>query len=536
GLALAMVLAVHLSVSVAGIMTRPLEPLAFGIQVFAFDFVIIVFSVLFASRRVATVTFLLIAAGHVFYHFFVLQKAVVDEAGRIAAEALLREGLIGLGFVFCLGIALARMIESAHRRSEESLRLSHSVNENLERLVADRTRDLEKASREAEAASRAKSEFLANMSHEIRTPLNGIIASADLLIRREDLSPGARDQSRIIAESGDLLLRLLSDILDFSKIEAGQVVLEKHTFELGPTVADIMTLMANRAAADSVQLDVAIAAGMGSYFEGDSYRLRQVLLNLVGNAVKFTPANGQVKIVVAPDPSPADRSLVRFEVRDTGIGMDETATARIFERFTQADSSTTRRYGGSGLGLAISFRLVEMMGGRLQVTSAPGKGSVFYFTIPLLPIAKAPEIPAAAVKVEMSLGLRVLVAEDNAVNRKIISAQLTQMRCEFTLAVDGEAALAALDREQLPDVILMDCHMPKLDGWETTRQIRSWVNSSQPHQQKASGLPIVALTASAFPEERARCREVGMNDFIAKPVKLADLQRVLMAVAAQPVA
>jgi two-component system, sensor histidine kinase len=528
GLVLAMVLAVHATVLVGAAMLQPLQPLSVGIQVLAFDFVFIVFAVLFASRRVATGVFALMVAGHAGFYFFVLEKANLDPSAQVSAAALLREGLLAMGLVFCLGIAISRMVESAHRRSEEALAESRHVNENLERLVAERTGALEKASREASAASRAKSEFLANMSHEIRTPLNGIIASADLLIRRSDLTPEAREQSRVIAESGDLLLRLLSDILDFSKIEAGQVALEKHVFALAPTVADIKALMEHRAAEQSVRLDVAIGPGLPPYLEGDSFRLRQVLLNLVGNAVKFTPAGGEVKIAVSTSAPQADPALVRFEVRDTGIGMDEAATARIFERFTQADSSTTRRFGGTGLGLAISFRLVEMMGGRLAVESAPGQGSVFSFTLPLRPVTAAPAVRVIAAPVtEKPLNLRVLVAEDNAVNRKIIGAQLSQLACSFVLAVDGEAALAALSEEPLPDVILMDCHMPNLDGWETTRRIRGWSASADTLQQKAAKLPIVALTASAYPEERAHCRDVGMNDFIAKPVKLAELQRAL---------
>ena len=272
-----------------------------------------------------------------------------------------------MGLIFLLGMTLIRMIETAHRRSEESIRQSQKTNENLERLVSERTRDLEAASRQAMAASRSKSEFLANMSHEIRTPLNGIIASTDLLMRRADLSSEAREHVRLVFDSGELLLKILSDILDFSKIEAGQVTLERRPFDLLPTVDDTVTLMAQRAAEGSVQLDVAIAPELSRSFEGDSHRIRQVLLNLVSNAVKFTPAKGRVAVAVDFRIAKENPIPVHFEVRDTGIGMDETTTARIFERFTQADTSTTRRYGGTGLGLAISFRLVEMMGGCLEV-------------------------------------------------------------------------------------------------------------------------------------------------------------------------
>jgi signal transduction histidine kinase/CheY-like chemotaxis protein len=527
GFAFSLVLAVHLMVLAVGATTKALQPLGVGIQLFAFDLVFIVFAVVFASRRVATAVFAIIVAGHVCYHHFMLRADGLDPAAQVPADTLLREGLVTMVLIFFLGVTLMRMIATAYRRSEESIRHSQKTNENLERLVSERTRDLEAASRQAMAASRAKSEFLANMSHEIRTPLNGIIASTDLLMRRSDLPADARDHVRVVFESGDLLLKILSDILDFSKIEAGQVVLEARPFDLQPTVDDTVALMAHRAAEGSVRLEVAVAPGLARWFEGDSHRIRQVLLNLVANAVKFTNPNGTVSVSVTSD-SPVDNpALVRFEVRDTGIGMDEATTARIFERFTQADSSTTRRYGGTGLGLAISFRLVEMMGGRLQVTSAPGQGSTFFFTIPLRPgEARSGEQPAAA-SVEARMGMRVLVAEDNAVNRKIIGAQLLQLGCTFTMAADGEEALVALQRDPPPDVILMDCHMPNLDGWETTRRIRGWSTSPHPSERRASAIPIVALTASVFPEERIRCQEAGMSDFVAKPVKMAELQQAL---------
>jgi two-component system, sensor histidine kinase len=528
GLALAMVLTVHGAALIIGTTTAPLQPISTGLQIFAYDLVFLLFAIVFAARPVAVITFALIVAGHVGFYLLFLKSAELLPPVRFAADTLLRDGLLVMGLLFCLGITLIRMIEAAHRRSEDALRQTRHVNENLERLVSARTRDLQAASRQAADASHAKSEFLANMSHEIRTPLNGIIASSDLLMRRDDLSPNAHEHARLISESGDLLLRLLSDILDFSKIEAGQVQLEKHPFELAATVADTVALIVNRADEAGVQIDVTTVPDLPKYVEGDSHRLRQVLLNLVANAVKFTPVEGRVQVIVARGASSANADAIRFEVRDTGIGMDEATTGRIFERFTQADPSTTRRYGGTGLGLAISFHLVEMMGGRLAVSSAPGEGSVFHFTIPLPSVAAIPEPPAPLVKLETALNVRVLVAEDNAVNRKIIATQLTQLGCPFSMAVDGAAALLALEQEPLPSAILMDCHMPNLDGWETTRRIRSWATSPVPLQQKAAAIPVIALTAAAYPEERARCHEAGMNNFLAKPVKLAELQAVLL--------
>jgi signal transduction histidine kinase len=533
GLALTTTLLVQSMLFLGGFRFRHIaDPLGAGVQLLAYQFVFLLLAILFASRRVALVVFGVIAAGHVaFYMVFLTQS---DSSASFAAGNWLRDGLLALSIVFALGFTLIDMIEAAHRRSEQALRTTREVNENLSRLVSDRTQALELATEQANAGSRAKSEFLANMSHEIRTPLNGIIASSDLLIRRSDLSPAAAEHARLISDSGDLLLNLLGDILDFSKIEAGQLTLERRAFELLSIVADTVALVAPKANTGSVQIDSAVASDISPFLEGDSYRLRQVLLNLVSNAIKFTPAGGSVHVAVSREANRSGDQVVRFEVRDTGIGLDETAQQRIFERFTQADASTTRRFGGTGLGLAISARLVAMMGGHLAVQSAPGNGSVFYFSIPLAASTAVPTSPAIATQLETRLNLRVLVVEDNAVNRKIISSQLTQLGCTATMTIDGEKVLAALGNGPLPDVILMDCHMPKIDGWEATRRIRAWSGDVNPLRRDASSLPIVALTAAALPEERARCLEAGMNDFISKPVKLSELQRALLPFARAP--
>ncbi|HWA09071.1 MAG TPA: ATP-binding protein [Opitutaceae bacterium] len=527
GLAVGLIVPTHVVVLLAGVYV---QPLSVAFQFFAYDLVFLLLAMVFASRRVALAMLVAIVASHVTFYRIALHKAPIAGTLEFAAATQLRDGLLAIGFVFCLGIILIQFIEKAYRRSEESLRETRRLNENLERLVSERTRDLEQAIRRANEASRAKSEFLANMSHEIRTPLNGIIASTDLLSRRPDLTPVAAEHIRLISDSGDLLLRLLGDILDFSKIEAGQLGLERHPFELAAMVADAAGLVATKAALGGVQLDFTLAPGLPKYLEGDSYRLRQILLNLLSNAVKFTPAGGQVRLSVGPSGTAGGAALIRFEIRDTGIGIEPDALERIFERFTQADSSTTRRYGGSGLGLAISSRLVGLMGGRLEVESQPGAGSTFHFTLPLPARETGPGQAAAPDHWPDRLDLDVLLVEDNAVNQKIIGAQLTQIGCRFTLAADGEEALAALQRGPLPDAVLMDCHMPKLDGWETTRIIRSWSREVDGPRQKAALVPIIALTAAAMPEERARCVEAGMNGFLSKPLKLDDLHRALAGI------
>lgn len=506
------------------------QPLSAAILIFSLDLVFLLLALVFATRVVAAGVLGIVVASHLTFHLRELHGG--DPAGTLhfAADTLVRFGMVAFVLVFFLGIALVRMIEEAHRRSEEALRETRAMNANLNRLVAERTRDLEVAMDRANEASRAKGDFLANMSHEIRTPLNGIIASADLLWRRPDLTPMAAEHVRLIADSGELLLKQLCDILDFSKIEAGQLSLETHRFDLAALVADCTALMKSRAEQGGIRLDHQVDANLPQFLLGDSYRLRQVLLNLMANAIKFTPTGGDVSLAVSYAETRSETILVRFEISDTGIGMDEATMKRIFERFTQADSSTTRRYGGTGLGLAISSRLVAMMRGTVQAESTLGKGSRFYFTVPFERAETSAESEPIAPRVKPPrLGLRVLVAEDNAMNRKILAAQLDALGCTWSMVNDGEEVLVALRQEVLPDVVLMDCHMPNLDGWEATRRLRGWAAdpTAPKHHRAAALIPVIALTAAALPEERARCQESGMNEFLSKPVKLAELQAAL---------
>jgi len=501
------------------------EPLNVATILYVLDITCVFFAFAFTRPAVAVAVWLAAFGSNFAFYERYLTAETLAPSLRIAANSLFYDGTMGLGLVFTLGLALTRMLEAAHRRSEESLRASQQINENLERVVSERTHDLAQATELAKAAANAKSEFLANMSHEIRTPLNGIVASTDLLLQRRDLPPDAAEHARLISECGDLLVRLLGDILDFSKIEAGKLTIEKQAFELIPVVEDTVALISARSSA-TASVTLSTPQDFPAFVEGDSYRIRQVLFNLLSNAVKFTPAGGHVHVDVTAEASGPSGVPVRFEVRDNGIGMDDATRIRVFERFTQADSSTTRRYGGTGLGLAISARLVSLMGGMLDVVSAPGKGSAFFFTLPLPVVAGPQELPRVTQEV-VPLGLRVLVAEDNGVNRKLIEAQLSLLGCQHVAVVDGLAAIEALQTSPLPEVILMDCHMPRLDGWKTARQIRNWLNEADPRRRQAAHLPIIALTAAALPEERARCVEAGMDAFLAKPVKLAELERVL---------
>ncbi len=438
------------------------EPVAAAILLFSFDLVFLLVALVFATTRVAVGALGLTLAGFFTFHHVVVFDQPLAESLDFAARTLRREGTITMLITFAIGLALVRMIELANQRNVEALTATRATNDQLEKLVVERTRDLTAATEKAHEASRAKSEFLANMSHEIRTPLNGIIAASELILRHPRLPAEAGENARLVNESGELLLKLLGDILDFSKIEAGELRLEAHPFRLKPLLADTMALQETRAASQNLELAYSIAPEVAANFVGDSFRLRQIILNLVSNAVKFTPDGGKIEVLVETHLSPGAEPQVSFSVRDSGIGMDRETLERIFHRFTQADSSTTRRYGGSGLGLAISARLVEMMGGKITVESQPQAGSVFRFTLPLHAIA---EMPAEAIPTQESitpLGLRVLLVEDNRVNRQILKAQLRELGCTAVVVNDGAEALESLLTAPLPDVVLMDCHMGTL--------------------------------------------------------------------------
>ncbi|TCS15895.1 ATP-binding protein [Caulobacter sp. BK020] len=369
---------------------------------------------------------------------------------------------------------------------------------------------LQAALDQAEQASQAKTAFLANMSHEIRTPLNGIVAGADLLAQGE-LPPRARELVEIIVHSGRSLERLLSDILDLVRIEARQVTVESQPFDLGDLTRSVGALCALRAEEKGVLLETRVDPAAERTVSGDDARLRQVLTNLVSNAVKFTD-RGRVRLDVAPDTD----ERVRFCVRDTGIGFDAAEKSRIFERFQQADASFTRRFGGTGLGLAISRELVELMGGVLHCDSAPGEGSTFWFTLPL-PVHQgmlveetadaAPEAPAMP---------RVLVADDHPTNRKIVELMLVEV-AEIFSAENGRDAVE-LCAAVAPSLILMDMQMPVMDGLDAVREIRA-----REAKSGAARTPIIMLTANARPEHVRASRQAGADLHLEKPITSAML-------------
>ena len=378
-------------------------------------------------------------------------------------------------------------------------------------------RDLNRAIVQAHEAERAKSEFLAMMSHEIRTPMNSILGMVGLLMER---SLAAEDHERleIIRDSGQSLLSILNDILDFSRLEAGGITFETVSFDLARTVGGVASLMTGRAQEKGLSLSLTLDKALPAWVAGDTGRLRQVLINLVGNAIKFTERGG-IELAVAPAP-PGDGIV--FSVTDTGIGMEQGQLERLFHPFTQADSSISRRFGGSGLGLAICKRLIEAQGGEIGVESRLGEGSRFWFRLSLPPSAPVPVIQPALAAAPLT-PLSILLVEDNPFNQKVALGMLAKGGHRVEVADNGLAGVAAAARGGF-DVVLMDMQMPGIDGPEAARRIRALPGD-------VASVPIIALTANALQTDVERCLKAGMNAHVSKPIDPRHLFEVLAAVA-----
>jgi signal transduction histidine kinase len=415
-----------------------------------------------------------------------------------------------------VGESFNRMIEALAVSQKEVL----EHRELLEKRIKDRTEQLEEAMRSAQAANEAKSEFLANVSHELRTPMNGVIGMLDIVLDHKNVPPELVEQIQTAQQCAYSLLALLNDILDLSKIEAGKMNLEKIPFDPRVILTDCIKAHEPKAVQNGIELSSKVSASVPEQIVGDPLRIRQILSNLVSNAVKFTE-HGSVSVRMDGEPSNAGGFTLRYTVADTGTGIPADKLLAIFEKFTQADGSVTRKYGGTGLGLAITRSLVDLHHGEIHVESELGRGTTFVVTLQCQTVAcggskeRIPEPLAARPITETKSPYRILVVEDNPVNQKVVVAVLRKRGFSIELANDGQEALSKLQNSGAFDLVLMDVQMPVLDGLEATRLIR--------REARWKELPIIAMTAHAMNGDKERCLEAGMNGYISKPVHPAHL-------------
>ncbi len=416
------------------------------------------------------------------------------------------------------------------KRAEEALHEAKAETEALNRQLQKSVSHANRLATEAEQASMAKSLFLANMSHEIRTPMNAVIGLADLLLRT-DLSPKQREYVELVRGSADALMTIINEVLEFSKIEAGKHELRKVDFDLRATVTELSEVMAIEARQKGIELSTTIGPDVPPMVLGDPGRVRQILSNIISNAIKFT-ARGTVKVELSLDLEDDPQQVVRFTVTDTGIGVPQNKKNIIFSAFVQADASTTRKYGGVGLGLPIAKRLVQTMGGQIGVDSEPQKGSKFWFTLPFparpndnRSLNGRPAETEAATPSSIPPGqkrpLRILLAEDNPSNQRVALMILEALGHEADGVASGAEAIKALQATAY-DLVLMDVQMPEMDGFEATRMIRDQKSAVRDH-----AIPIIAMTAHASRRDRDMCLRAGMNDYLAKPVEPSQLARTI---------
>ena len=415
----------------------------------------------------------------------------------------------------------ARPADRLRKRSAAAVRMARNL---IQQLQA-KSQDLTAATEEAKAASHAKSQFLANMSHEIRTPMNGVLGMLGLL-KNSALTEQQTHFVDAAYRSAEALLDILNDILDFSKIEAGKFKLSPVDFNLRDTVEEAIGFFAEQAHRKGIELVCQIDAAAPTDVRGDPVRLRQILTNLIGNAIKFTDHGEVVVTALRLEAACEDAINLEISVRDTGIGIPSDQQPHLFDAFTQADSSTTRAYGGTGLGLAIAKQLTEMMGGDIEVESAPGQGATFRFNVQLEPSAARGQgavspLPAPLDMPAPQWQAQILLAEDSLINQEVASQMLAAFGCQVHCVVNGREALHAV-RQSPYDLVLMDCQMPEMDGFAATQAIRQHLQDT-----RAAHLPIIALTAYAMADDRERCLAAGMDDYLSKPFTQAQLAAIL---------
>jgi signal transduction histidine kinase/ActR/RegA family two-component response regulator len=443
-----------------------------------------------------------------------LERQLAAQRDRFKTTEMVLVALI-ISLATVAGFVFARQINEANRRL---------------RLALDEMRT---AKEEAERASRTKTDFVSRMSHELRTPMNAILGFSQLL-ESESLTPEHRDYVGEINRAGAHLLELINKVLDLSKIEAGQLTIEHIPFDLRKTLNEVAALVSENAKNKGINLQFITAPELPTRVMGDPTRLRQVLINLIGNAEKFTH-EGSVEIRIESEATDGEGSpRIRFSVKDSGIGMDAAALSRLFQPFAQADESTTRKFGGTGLGLKISQDLVHAMGGNIQVESEPGRGSCFWFSLPAIPATEQEEdnkpelnsepvasMPVPASEETGSLHGHVLLVEDNRINQMVATRMLAKLGLTYDIANHGGESLQRL-AERDYDLILMDMEMPQMDGPEATRKIRAMESENNNKR-----IPIIAMTANAMQEDRDNCLASGMDDHLSKPVEMTRLNELL---------